>query len=153
MPSTCRYGSQHRKWGDVHLWHIMKQLTNISHSVSRPAVGIKAGTHELAVQQATTDLTAPRFVLYLSFYTINKHILPFEYVQPIVRCDASVYSVTISVYFFFVSWFTLISPLSVTDSSWEATKSACCGCLKTSLGRNNNVVHWVLCRLLSSFYS
>ena len=46
--------------GEVHLWHRMKQLSIISPSVSQPTAGIKsrmAGTHLLALQCSTTELT------------------------------------------------------------------------------------------------
>ena len=48
-----------QKWGKIHLWHRMKQLSNISSSVSRLAMGIEPWTHILAVQHATTRLTTP----------------------------------------------------------------------------------------------
>ena len=52
MPITSfikiRHGNQYNKLGKVALWLRMKQLSNISPSISRPAVWIKPMLHQLA---------------------------------------------------------------------------------------------------------
>ena len=47
------------RWGEVHLLHRMKLLSNIGASVSWLAAGIKPRTHQLAAQCTTTELINP----------------------------------------------------------------------------------------------
>ena len=59
---TYRHGRQHSKLGEMHLyklWHRVKQLSNISPSVSQSAAGIEPNTQRLAVQRTTTTQTDP----------------------------------------------------------------------------------------------
>ena len=49
-------GTNTTKWGEVHLWHRIKQLSYISPSVSWLTVGIEPGTCQLATQCTTTGL-------------------------------------------------------------------------------------------------
>ena len=53
------HGNEHNKWGKVHLWHRMNQLSDMNPSVSWPEVQIEPRTHQLAVKHATTELTGP----------------------------------------------------------------------------------------------
>ena len=57
LPQASDYGNQYI--GKVHLWHKMKQLSNISPGASLLAVGTESRTHQMAAQHATTELTAP----------------------------------------------------------------------------------------------
>ena len=44
--------------GEVHLWHRMKQLSNIS-PLYTASGGFKSGTHRLAAHNASTEVTGP----------------------------------------------------------------------------------------------
>ena len=60
---TERRDDQHSNWGDVHLRHRMKQLSNISLNVSWLVAWTEPGTHWLAVQCA--PLTELPFLNFL----------------------------------------------------------------------------------------
>ena len=83
--------------GEVCLWHRMKQLSNISPSVSQLTVVIRPDTHQLVAQHATTDLNGPpllcRLLVYYSacaLVTPSIHPSIHPYIKTPIRESSSI---------------------------------------------------------------